>query len=681
MVKLKRALFQLLGKDPEAVVVSFCSGPEDLARKMVAEIRSLVQDREHFAVADFDIDGVTCVRPSELPERLRRKRIGLAPVLFTGEREYRQLRMLAFRMAPDKVLAYNRRLERHHLRFRTWIASLLFLRGVPLDRIWLRPKWLFPARRERSQWPGTHTVYDGRALTEGRPRVAILSSYFPFPLSHGGAVRIYNLVREAAKDFDVFLFAFAEQPTAPEGTPILDYVAKIVIFQNPRYREPRWASIQPPEVNEFSCEHVARTVEEFRTRYDVRLLQVEYTQMAKYGGDVLVEHDVTFDLYQQVHAAQGGLGSWWNLWRWLRFERRAINQFRRVVAMSEKDASLLAIPHVTVIPNGVDVHRFRPEREPAGNSLLFVGSFAHFPNVVAFRFFIEDVWPLLSSVTTDIRFTVIAGPNPHLYWNEPILDPRIELHGFISDVRPFYNAANLVVVPTRVSAGTNLKVLEAMAMERAVVSTTSGCAGLGLQHGLSIWIADTAADFASGVRRLLADDTLRRTLALNGRQHAQSHYDWSRLGVLQKRLWKELLADHKLIIRPGADRDLPEIERIQAESHGASRWEPDTYFRFDVHVAESSSTLVGFMVTRRLGVEEVEILNIAVAPEARRCGIATALIDTVDAIDVFLEVRESNTPARKLYEKLGFRVVGRRDEYYDDPVESALVMRKSRSAQ
>src|SRR4051812_28692841 len=183
----KRMMFGLLGKDPEAVVVSFCSGPPDLVKRMMNEVRTLVPDREHLAVTDVPLPGVRCICPADLPGVLKRKRIGLAPTLFTGEPEYAGVRRLAFRMAPLKVLAYNRGLERHHLQLGSLLASVLFLRGVPLDRIWLRPRW-FPFRREVSRWPDRYTVADGRPYSDARRRVAILSPYFPFPLSHGGAV-------------------------------------------------------------------------------------------------------------------------------------------------------------------------------------------------------------------------------------------------------------------------------------------------------------------------------------------------------------------------------------------------------------------------------------------------------------------------------------------------------------
>jgi ribosomal protein S18 acetylase RimI-like enzyme len=302
-----------------------------------------------------------------------------------------------------------------------------------------------------------------------------------------------------------------------------------------------------------------------------------------------------------------------------------------------------------------------------------VGSFRHFPNVVAFRWFCEQVWPKLRGV----RFVTIAGPNPEQYLAEIPNEPDLEVHGFISDVRPFYEAANIVVVPTQVSAGTNLKALESLACQRAMVSTTSGCAGLGLTHGENVWISDDPAGFADAIERLLSDDTQRQSMAAAGRVFVEQHYGWGRIGQLQSRLWREVLTG--IVVRPGLRSDAEAMGTIQMSSETASHWDPESYFDFDVRVAEHNRVICGFLVSRNIA-GEVEILNLATATEFRRQGVATALIGDIDASDIFLEVRESNIVARKLYEKLGFFVVGTRPEYYDDPVETALVMRLSRVA-
>ena len=195
---MKQWIFRLLGKGPEAVVVTFCSGDAELCRRMAEEVRSLVPDRRHFVA--------TVENWPKLRHELKPYRIGLAPVMLTGEAS--ALRRAAYRLAPHKILAYNSRLERHHLRFD--LASFLFWRGVPLDRIYLRPRWWPWKKREHSVVPSGYRVVEGRACTPGRRRVAVLSPYFPYPLAHGGAVRIYNLLREMAKQFDVELFAFTD---------------------------------------------------------------------------------------------------------------------------------------------------------------------------------------------------------------------------------------------------------------------------------------------------------------------------------------------------------------------------------------------------------------------------------------------------------------------------------------
>src|SRR5689334_7013198 len=121
------------------------------------------------------------------------------------------------------------------------------------------------------------------------------------------------------------------------------------------------------------------------------------------------------------------------------------------------------------------------------------------------------------------------------------------------------------------------------------------------------------------------------------------------------------------MIRPARPEDWPAIVAIQVDSPEASQWDPAG---FTVTVAESDSAVVGFLVTRAVAEDEVEVLNLAVRPSSRRSGVArgllASLLETVSG-SVYLEVRESNLAARKLYESLGFRVIAERPDYYDCP--------------
>ena len=158
----------------------------------------------------------------------------------------------------------------------------------------------------------------------------------------------------------------------------------------------------------------------------------------------------------------------------------------------------------------------------------------------AFEFLLGEVWPRLGGL--DLRLTVVAGPDPELYWTPRALDERITLHGYVADVQPLYERSTLVVIPTVVSAGTNLKALEAMASQRAIVSTPSGVAGLGLEHGRSVWVAETGEEFAAGIRTLTGDAVLRRRLAEVARRVAEQRYSWDALAQKQVELWRSLCA-------------------------------------------------------------------------------------------------------------------------------------------
>jgi ribosomal-protein-alanine N-acetyltransferase len=131
-------------------------------------------------------------------------------------------------------------------------------------------------------------------------------------------------------------------------------------------------------------------------------------------------------------------------------------------------------------------------------------------------------------------------------------------------------------------------------------------------------------------------------------------------------------------VRPGGRKDLESIARIQSSSPEAACWEPYSYLEQHLLVAVSETGVVGFLVWRNIGPAENEILNVAVASAERRKGIARLLIQTALREmrgDVFLEVRESNTAARRLYEGYGFCLAGIRKQYYEHPAEAAIVMR------
>ena len=214
-------------------------------------------------------------------------------------------------------------------------------------------------------------------------------------------------------------------------------------------------------------------------------------------------------------------------------------------------------------------------------------------------------------------------------------------------------------------------------MDRAVVSTSSGCAGLGLEHAVNVWIADQPEDFARAIQTLLQDHELRRRTAAAGRLHAERNYGWRQIGARQRALLRDLMPA-RVRIRPARESDLAEIAEIQYTAPESSQWQAQDYLAFDCQVALLDSRIAGFLVSRSVADKEREILNIAIHPDFRRLHVATELLEAElsrwPGVH-FLEVRESNSGARRLYEGLGFQAVGERPAYYDNPPETGIVMR------
>lgn len=385
---------------------------------------------------------------------------------------------------------------------------------------------------------GEVAVFRGRPAS-GKPVILVASPYVPFPLSHGAAVRIYNLMRRAAADFDMVLVAFTEE-SGPVPKELCQMCSEIVTVRRAgSHALPSRG--RPDTVEEFDTPAFHAALRQTIAKWSPGIVQLEFTQMAMYVPDcgaartILVEHDITYDLYAQMLAGNDD----WEIRRqhqlWTSFETAAWRQVDRVVTMSEKDRAVVSGTAVA-IANGVDLDRFRPSPEPPDpRRLLFIGSFAHSPNVMALEFFLRDVFPRLGNVTLH----VIAGQRHQRFWD--LQHPGVTVEGFVSDVRPAYQRATLVIAPLVASAGTNVKILEAMAMGKAIVSTEAGIHGLELERGADVVVTDSAEEMAAAITRLLETPAERAVIEAHARQTVERVYGWDAIAREQKKLYESLL--------------------------------------------------------------------------------------------------------------------------------------------
>ena len=394
----------------------------------------------------------------------------------------------------------------------------------------------------------------------GLPRVLIVSPYLPFPLSHGGAVRIFNLCRELSPRVDFVLACFREHGDAIEYKKLHEVFRQVYVVD----REERASkdAAAPRQVREHASRSMAALIASVSREQAIDLVQVEYTHMAGFGDDasgtpaLLVEHDLTFTLYRQYAERTPKRAAREEYEKWLRFERKWLARYDGVWTMSQDDrlqalAEGSPAERTWAIANGVDIDRFRPEPRPEGSApeIFYVGSFRHLPNILGFEKLRHEIMPRVWRRVPEAVLRVVAGPDPERYWREfdkteyPLSpDPRIHMHAFVSDLRPLYAQASAVAVPLLVSAGTNIKVMEAMACGRAVVSTPVGCAGLGLDDGRDAVIRADFGAFADALVELLLDGARREGIEREARRTVEQRFGWSAIAAeayeSYTRLWR-----------------------------------------------------------------------------------------------------------------------------------------------
>jgi len=197
----------------------------------------------------------------------------------------------------------------------------------------------------------------------------------------------------------------------------------------------------------------------------------------------------------------------------------------------------------TVIPNAADVEFYRPrvdDPKPDGRTVVFFGLLSYAPNVDGVLHFVNDIWPRIAARHPDARCKIIGGsPPPALL---ALAGPRIEFTGFVPDLRPHLAEAAVVVVPLRLGGGTRLKIVEAMAMGKAIVSTTLGAEGIEAVPDRDIVIADAVESFAASVSGLLGDVDRAAELGRAARRLAEGKYAWSSAARALENFYRTSLA-------------------------------------------------------------------------------------------------------------------------------------------
>jgi sugar transferase (PEP-CTERM/EpsH1 system associated) len=383
-------------------------------------------------------------------------------------------------------------------------------------------------------------------------KLLFLSPYLPSPPRSGGPRRIHGLLSELARRHDVSLIAFTTpgEDTGAALRATRQYCTEVVTVENGRLdaaldrkqkRAMQLRSLLHPQSYERLVYHQPAFQQALdglvaRGGYDV--ITAEFAHMAYYRlprttRRVLDEHNIEYDILRRTAEAERPsvrkLYNWVNYLKLRREEHAAWQQFDGITLTSERDERLLRRDapekQTAVIPNGVDTAFFRPSSDPVEpGTILFFGAINYYPNTEGLLFFLDEVFPQVKRQHPGARLLIVGQLPPPAIASRAADD--VIVTGLVDDVRPYLERAAVVIAPLRIGGGTRLKIVEAMAMGKAVVATRLGAEGLEVKNGEDILLADTAEDFAGQVVRALSDAALARRLGEAARHRAESQYSW-----------------------------------------------------------------------------------------------------------------------------------------------------------
>ena len=392
-------------------------------------------------------------------------------------------------------------------------------------------------------------------------RILWLKSDLLLPLDKGGKLRTWHLMRHLARRHEITYLAFREpeQPAANvEGMKEVASRVETITRSEPTKGTPRFyadAALHlldplPYAVGKYRSAEYRRRLAQLLEEQRFDLIVCDFLFPAVNLPKrlpcpaVMFTHNVESEIWRR-HAetktdAIGRLLYGAQYRRMLRYERRTLARFDGILAVSDADRETFARLYpgaidqpVHVVPTGVDTEYFAPARESVNPQsairnphLIFTGSMDWLPNEDAMIYFCRDVLPAIRAEVPDVALTIVGRtPTPSV---KRLAEERgVTVTGRVDDVRPYMRDAAVYIVPLRIGGGTRLKIFEAMAMGKAVVSTTIGAEGLPVTDGEHVLLADDPESFARAVVHLIRDTGHRTRLEAAARALVLARYDWS----------------------------------------------------------------------------------------------------------------------------------------------------------
>ena len=384
-------------------------------------------------------------------------------------------------------------------------------------------------------------------------RILWLKTELLHPVDKGGKIRSYNMLKELKRGCHVTYLTLDDGTADANARELADEYCHELVCIPHRLREKfttgfyvelvlNVTSNLPYAIKKYESPAMRSEIEKRVAdgRFDVLVcdfLAPAVNGPAELNGPtVLFQHNVEAMIWKRHYEVQASAAKkkyLFRQWQKMRaFEAKMCPRFDSVVAVSREDRELMQqdydVKAIYDVPTGVDTSFFRPsgtrERRPA--NLVFTGSMDWLPNEDAIRYFTEQILPRIKQAVPGVTLTVVGrDPYPALVELSK-RDASVIVTGRVEDVRPFMEEAAVYVVPLRIGGGTRLKIYEAMAMEKAIVSTSIGAEGLPVEDGREILLADTSEAFADAVIKLLRDESLNTEIGTRAAAKVRENFGW-----------------------------------------------------------------------------------------------------------------------------------------------------------
>jgi len=371
------------------------------------------------------------------------------------------------------------------------------------------------------------------------------------PLDTGGKIRSFNLLKELGKKHDVTLFTFYGAHANDRHSDLKQYFSRVIhlpvalpaqrgVGEALKYAR-NFLTLRPYSLSKYALPEVALALRKLlmEERYDLLICDFLFSAPIVPWDiplpKVLFTHNVEMQIWKR-HYEVARNPIWkvvaWREYRTMeRAEREYLEKADHVLTVSENDRQLfgvfLPIENISVIPTGVDIDYFHPSSSPAeSNRLVFTGSMDWMPNEDAIQYFAKDIFPLIRKEVPEASLWVVGRHPSERTQALETENSGVFITGTVEDIRPFSWDASVYVVPLRVGGGTRIKIFEAMAMGKAIVSTPVGAEGLPVEHNKNILLEESAEGFARQVIRLLREPGERARLGREARKLVEEDYSW-----------------------------------------------------------------------------------------------------------------------------------------------------------